>query len=568
MLTFPLADPGTPDLRSPATFLWRIAVMQRKMLASAIAAGIVWMSCSAVTPFLLGRAIDRGLVRKDSGELTLYVALIVAVAAIQAITGMIRHRFAVQTWLGGALRTQQWLTRQSAALGATLPKKLATGEVVAVSSADIYHVGNAFDVLGRTAGSIFAFFVVSVILLDASQTLGLIVLIGVPALTLLVGPIVIPLHRRQMRLREQTGRLTSIAADTVAGLRVLRGIGGEGEFLARYKEQSQRVKSRGIDVWRLQSVLDAIQIGVPAIFIVIVTWLGARMAINGEIAVGELVAFYSYSAFLVIPLRTITETINKLARANVASKRIIRVLEITSDVEDSGTTPLPAPGAVLRDQATGIEIPVGTLTAIVSVEPSEGVELAHRLTRFADGEVTWGGIEIHNFPLIEYRKRVLLHDHDPRIFSGTLRTVLDPHNRHSDSEIIAALAAASGDDILEAVADGLDTAVEERGRSLSGGQRQRLSLARTLLLNPEIAVMDEPTSAVDAHTEARIADSLHEYRAGRTTVVLTSSPLLLDRADAIIFLDQGRVIATGKHHDLLRTTPEYRMAVTREEVEA
>lgn len=568
MLKFPLADPGTPDLRSPARFLWRIAVMQRKMLGSAIAAGILWMSCSAVTPFLLGRAIDQGLVAKNQDQLTVYVALIVAVAAIQATTGMIRHRFAVQTWLGGALRAQQWLTRQSAALGATLPKKLATGEVVAVSSADIYHVGNAFDVLGRTAGSIFAFIVVSIILLHSSLTLGLIVLIGVPLVTLMVGPIVIPLHRRQMLLREQTGRLTAIAADTVAGLRVLRGIGGENEFLARYRQQSQRVKNRGIDVWRLQSVLDAIQVGVPAIFIVIVTWLGARMAVRGEIAVGELVAFYSYSAFLVIPLRTITETINKLARANVASQRIIRVLSITSDVEDEGSRALPGVESALRDEETGIEIPVGQLTAIVAAEPAQGVELAHRLTRFAPGPVSYGGIPVHEFPLHEYRRRVLLHDHDPRIFSGTLRSVLDPHARHSDEEIYAALRAASGDDILDAISDGLNTAVEERGRSLSGGQRQRLSLARTLLLDPPIAIMDEPTSAVDAHTEARIAESLRDYRRGRTTVVLTSSPLLLDRADTIIFLDQGKVVATGRHHDLLRTTDSYRFAVTREEVEA
>lgn len=568
MLTFPLPQPGQPDLRSPARYLWRIAVLQRRILAGAIAAGVLWMSCRALTPFLLGRAIDRGLVAKDSSALVTYTLLIFAVALTQAVLGTVRHRFAVQTWLGGALRSQQWLTRQAASLGATLPKKLATGEVVAVSSTDIYHVGNAFDVLGRTVGSLVAFGVVSVILLQASVTLGLLVLIGVPLLTILVGPIVIPLHSRQLKQREETGRLTAIAADTVAGLRVLRGIGGEQQFHARYKTQSQRVKDSGIRVWRLQSVLDAIQVGVPAIFIVAITWLGARMALDGTIAVGELVAFYSYSAFLVIPLRTITETINKMARASVGARRIIKVLTLTRDIPDSGQRPLPTGEQHLVHLSAGIEFRPGALTALVSIEPTEGVELAHQLTRFSAGEVRLNDVSVEEFPLADYRRHVLLHDHDPRIFSGTLRSVLDPESRHTDAEIYAAISAASGDDILEAVSDGLNTVVEERGRSLSGGQRQRLSLARTLLINPVIAVMDEPTSAVDAHTEARIADSLKAYRHGRTTIVLTSSPLLLDRADEVVVVSDGKVVVTGRHHELLASSAVYRLAVTREVVEA
>lgn len=569
MLSFPLADPGTPDLRSPARFLLAIAWMQRRLLALAMVFGILWMAATAITPYLLGRAIDDGITAKDSGSLVFWTGLILLAAAAQAGFGVVRHRFAVQTWLGGALRTQQWLTRQSARLGATLPKRLATGEVVAVSSTDIYHVGNAFDVLGRTVGSLFAFGIVSTILLQYSTQLGLIVLLGVPVMTTVIGPIVRPLHRRQVVHREQIGRLTAFGADTVGGLRVLRGIGGEGEFLTRYRERSQNVRQRGVAVWRVQSILDAAQVGLPALFIVIVTWIGARMALRGEIAVGELVAFYSYSAFLVTPLRTITETVNKLARAVVASRRVIRVLELQPEITDSpNPVTMPPSGSVLRDDVTGIEITPGVLTAIVGMEPVDALAFAHRITRCVESGATLGGIALADLPLSALRQRVLMHDHDPRIFTGTMREVLDPYVRHTDNEILAALEAASGADILEAVADGLDTQIEERGRSLSGGQRQRLALARTLLLNPEIAVMEEATSAVDAHTEAAIATSLRHYRSGRTTVVLTGSPLMLDRADEVVLIDSERVLAHGRHHDLLSSSPAYRATVTREEVQA
>ena len=129
---------------------------------------------------------------------------------------------------------------------------------------------------------------------------------------------------------------------------------------------------------------------------------------------------------------------------------------------------------------------------------------------------------------------------------------------------MAAMRTASAEDVLVALTDGLDSTVEEKGRSFSGGQRQRLVLVRALLADPSVLVLVEPTSAVDAHTEARIADRLREHRAGRSTVVLTSSPLLLDRVDEVIFVAAGRVVAVGKHRELLQTDPLYRRTVTRQ----
>jgi ABC-type multidrug transport system fused ATPase/permease subunit len=149
------------------------------------------------------------------------------------------------------------------------------------------------------------------------------------------------------------------------------------------------------------------------------------------------------------------------------------------------------------------------------------------------------------------------------LFSGRLRDRIDFRGRGHD-ELTRALQTASADDILEALPDGLDSDVAERGRTFSGGQRQRLVLARALTADPEILVLVEPTSAVDAHTEARIAARLRAHRAGRTTVVTSSSPLMLDAVDRVAFLQDGLIVASGTHGELLDTTPDYRRVVTRE----
>jgi ABC-type multidrug transport system fused ATPase/permease subunit len=159
---------------------------------------------------------------------------------------------------------------------------------------------------------------------------------------------------------------------------------------------------------------------------------------------------------------------------------------------------------------------------------------------------------------------VLVGEAEPRLFSGTLRDEVDPDGTRDDASVLAAIETADAVEVLQALPGGLDGHVEERGRSLSGGQRQRLALARAVLAEPEVLVLVEPTSSVDAHTESRIAQRLRDARAGRTTLVTTSSPLLLDRADHVAFLDGGRVVAEGTHHELLRRHAGYRATVTRE----
>jgi ABC-type multidrug transport system fused ATPase/permease subunit len=568
----PLDDPGTPDLRSPGRFLWWIGRLQWTTLLGGIFFGVIWMSGQAVTPALLGQAIDKGVAAHDTSALLFWAGILLAVGIVQAVAGVARHRFAVSNWLTASFRTQQLLDRTVVQLGSSLGPQVSTGDIVSVTASDTMRIGGTFDVTARAAGSLVTFLLVAVILLRSSLQLGLIVLIGVPLLTLAIGPLLRPLQARQLDQRMMLGELTALGSDTVAGLRVLRGVGGEETFLRRFRLQSQRVRGAGVEVARVQSVLDAAQVLLPGIFVVLVVWLGAREAVEGTLSIGELVAFYGYAAFLVTPLRTATETAEKATNAMVSAGRVLAVLRLQPFLHDPvDPAPEPPAGVPLTDLRTGLTVEPGMLVGVACASPEDSAALADRLGRYGtDGSgdvVLLGGVPLDSLALEVVRRRVLVGDKDPRLFTGVLRSELDPRSVATDDAIDRAIATAGAEDVIDALPGGLDAEVEERGRSFSGGQRQRLVLARALVADPEILVLDEPTSAVDAHTEARIAGRLHEARAGRATVVLTTSPLLLEACDQVSLLVSGTVVATGTHRGLMRSEPRYRAVVTREESE-
>ncbi|MEU6999473.1 ABC transporter ATP-binding protein [Nonomuraea sp. NPDC046570] len=561
MRSLPQADPGTPDIRSPLRYLWWNARMQSRPLLTGIGFAILWWLGQALVPAVLGKGID-AVTAKDSGALITWSAVLLALGLLQAFAGIMRHRMAVYNWLAAAYRTVQLTTRHATRLGATLPKRLSTGEVVSVGNSDIAHIGSAMDILLRGTGSIVAIVTVTVILLSTSLPLGLIVLFGVPLMAAAVSPLLKPLHRRQHAQRDLSGELSTRAADIVAGLRVLRGVGGEQVFAQRYREESQRVRHAGVRVAGVESLLEGAQILLPGVLIAIVTGLGASFAVAEEITVGQLVAIYGYAVFLIGPMRTLTEAADKLTKGHVAARRVTRILSIEPEV--SGGTG-QSHGGDLCDEASGVTVRAGVLTAIAAASPEDAIEIADRLGRYSEGEVTFGGTPLADLPVAEVRSRILVADNHARLFTGTLRAELDVRGGATDEDVRQALHAACADDIVEALPDGLDAYVAEAGREFSGGQQQRLRLARALIADPEVLILVEPTSAVDAHSEARIAERLAKARAGKTTLVCTTSPLVLDRTDHVIYIEDGTVSAEGAHRELLATAPAYRATVTRGE---
>lgn len=570
--SYPYPDPGPPDLRSPSRYLLWLASSQKGTLAAAVVLETLLMVAQAVVPFALGRAVDEGIIGRSQEALLWWVGILVALTVGQAFAGMLAHRAAISNWMQAAFKSIRLVGYHITRTGDALPQKLSTGEVVSTAASDATRLGEIFYIGARLAGALVSWLVVCGLIALSSVPLAAVVLAGVPACCALLLFVVRPLQARQRDQRDASGKMTAVGADTVAGLRVLRGIGGEHIFVNRYRERSAETRDAGIRVARSLATLEASQVFIAGAFSVVFTWVGATLVLNGDIEPGQLVALFGYSIFLMTPIRSAADGVSHSIRALVGARKIINVLSVEASVSDVATASAPPRPAPLVDTLTGVCLKPGGLTALVSADPSVSADLATRLGRFddavlRDAVVRWGAAALHEVPLDEVRRRIVVSEANPQMFTGCLRSSLDPHGRSSDGRILEALEAASALDILDGLEAGLDSEVTERGRGFSGGQRQRLVLARALLTQAETLVLIEPTSAVDAHTEARIAGRLAGARRaeGGSTVVVTASPLMLGAMDHVIFLEDGRLSAEGTHQELMSTVPAYRNVVIRSE---
>jgi ABC-type multidrug transport system fused ATPase/permease subunit len=525
----------------------------------------------AVMPAMIGRAIDRGLLQRSTSGLVTWTSVVLGLALFASVAGAMRHRSAMTNWLSAAYVTIQVTSRHAVKVGADLPRLIASGDVLAIGTTDVEAVGSSFDILARLSGGLVATSVVAVIMLTTSVPLGLVVLIGVPLMMVCTVLLLRPLHRRQDKYRALQGALSDQTVDIAQGIRILRGIGGEEAFSARYTEGSQRLRGIGIHVGRIESLFAAQEVLLPGLLTGLVTWLAAHFALHGEITVGQLVAFYGYASFLVMPLSFFGEAASSVSRGHVAAEHVIRLLRIDPLIAEP-ESPLASPpsGVSLSDAESGLTIAPGELLAVACAEPEDADRLANRLARYVDdGAPTLGDVPLNRLPVGVVRERILSAANGDRVFAGTVRSSLCGVTNAPDEVVLAALYAASAEDVVDALADGLDSKVEEKGRNFSGGQLQRLRLARALIADPEFLIAVEATSAVDAHTEARIAERIGGYRAGRGgprgTVLFTTSPLVLDHADVVAYVEGGRVVATGRHAELLAGQSGYRLLVTRGE---
>jgi ABC-type multidrug transport system fused ATPase/permease subunit len=543
---------------------WLVRCQPWRVLRGSVI-GTTWMIGLSVRPYLVSRAVDDGLRKHNTGALLFWFAAIVVAGVGLATLGNLRHRTMTFVREDASARSAEVLLRQLSRIGAVLPRRLAAGEVATVGGSDIGHTSQMLTMTGPGVGAVISYGVIAAVLWSVSPMLALFVLLGVPAVAVLIGPLLRRLERAESRYRHRQGALTSRAGDIVAGLRVLAGVGGRDLFAGRYADRSQKLLGEGYRVGAVASWIEAGTIAIPGMFLAAVVWLAARMAASGDITIGQMVAVYGYVAILTVPVWFLLEGGYQLIRGRVAARRIVAVLNLTpDDVGATGTGPGPRRPADLHDPDSGLTVRDGQLIGIAADDPADAVALADRLGRFALGDVTWGGLPLSGIALAEVRARILVADHDAYLFAGTLRELLRIREGVRDADIRGALHSASADDVVDALPEGLDTPVGARARTLSGGQRQRVRLARALLAEPEVLILLDPTSAVDAHTEARIAERLREARAGRTTVVFATSPLLLGRADVVAHLRGGRIVDVGGHAHLLDRSPSYRALVARD----
>ncbi|QJT04968.1 ABC transporter ATP-binding protein [Streptomyces asoensis] len=565
---------------------------QARRVGLGAALGCVHQLGEALVPVLIGVVIDQAVAGQDAGRLALWLAVL----AVMYVALSWSFRLGARAGERGAEEAAHTLRlaivrRVLDARGGAEEGRLP-GELANVATEDAKRVGAVNMALMSGIWAVAGITVSAVWLLLTSVPLGLIVLLGTPVLLWLGHLLSKPLERRSEAEQDRAAHASGVAADLVAGLRVLKGLGAQQAAVERYRRTSRASLVATLRAARAESWQTGLVLALTGGFIALIALVGGRLALDGSLTLGQLVSAVGLALFLLGPLETFAWVNAELAQGRASAARVAEVLAAAPAVV-GGDAPVPDPvrGELrLRGVRLGgpdgvdLDVPAGRLTGIAVTDPASAEALLRCLGRESDPES--GSVELDGVPLTRLdpaglRAAVLVAAHDAVLFDGSLAANVTPEaeprsgpadgepdeaaagstDEAADLRTERAMAAAHADEVARSLPRGAATGVGEGGRSLSGGQRQRVLLARALRAGPPVLVVHDPTTAVDAVTEARIAEGLREIRRGRTTVVVTNSPALLAVADRVVLLDGGRIGAEGTHAELVRADATYRTAV-------
>ncbi|KHS53286.1 ABC transporter transmembrane domain-containing protein [Brevibacterium linens] len=561
-----------------AQLLRRAARRRIRPLLGGSGALSVWQVCEALVPVAIGIIVDRAIIPLSIPAL---IISIIGLGVLFTVLSVVGYRFgarlcnAAREHEAHALRVE---ITHAALTAPSLPADRTSGEVLSIASADADTAAASFQQAGRGIASVLGMITAAVFLLIADPVTGLVVLIAVP-----IGLLIVALPGRSVSARA-TAQLEAVASagrsasDLMHGLRVIKAMGGEPWAVRRYRITSDAAADAGVATGERTGRLAGVGALVMSAVLAIVLIVAGLRLIDGQMSVGALIGILGMTAFLTEPMRALAEIVGLFAQSHGAADRIARLLTdlaeaapTTRDTADSGPNVTTAESGITitgwpaNSAADELTTAGGTLTCIVSEDAEDAAELLSALTSHARSLGP---------------ARMLVAPHDVDLFEGTIGSnitmvVADERSDAADEAdhppIPAEVLTASGaDELLDLVDGGLDYRIQELGGNLSGGQRQRVALARALNAAPQILVLAEPTTAVDAVTEARIADGLCRLRRRtreQATIILTSSPAFLAAADTVVYRPTSGPPLIGRHADLLEADTDsaaaYRDAVTR-----
>ena len=559
---------------------------ERRPVLLGVAVGLVWTGCKLLVPLLAGRAVDKGIVAGNNGALLRWSLALAVTGVVEAVFGGLRRYQAFSIAYRVETDMRQRLFAHLQRLHFAYHDRAQTGQLLARSATDLQQINNFNTMIPITIANVTIMVAVTVILVDINWRLAILTLVPLPFVLIVARRFASRIHPASLDLQAGLAELSVLAEETVSGIRVVKGFGAEPVFADRVRDQAGDVYGRAMDVVRVRANYLPPLDFVPALGVTAVVWYGSHQVLAHQLSLGQLTTFYLYVLALINPLRLTGQVVAQSGRAVAAAERNDQILATEpAIVDDVHPRQMPDGGGEIRlervsfsyDPAAGSEvlddldlvIRAGEAIALVGGTGSGKTTVAKLLPRFYDvsgGRILLDGVDLRDLRVRDVRRAVSIVFEDTFLFTDTVRDNIafaDPEA--SDDEVERAARLAGAHEFIVDLEAGYNTVIGERGFSLSGGQRQRLALARAIIADPRVLILDDATSAVDPTKEHEIRDALRQVMAGRTTIVIAHRPATIALAERVVLLGDGRVVAEGTHAGLLASSALYREILARAE---
>ena len=552
---------------------------QRRNLVIGGVIGITWASFKVAIPQVTKFAINNGI-EKDGPLLGWAVTIACLGVVTGVLSGLRRYvAFRESRWAETLLREK--LFSHVLGLNIGYHDKAQTGQLMSRASSDLMQIQAFIVMIPITLSNVIQIFAVATILFFTDPVLAIVAMLPLPFVNISARRFSNRIHPISVAVQAEQAQLANVVEESVSGVRVVKGFGAEQVQFKKLEKEANDIFGEAMKAAKIRSnFLPAIDV-LPALGAVGVLGVGGHRVLSGQLSIGDLVAFNVYLTLLVWPLRNIGMIVALGQRAAAALVRIHEVLSTTSEITDPQVAKtLPSTensqqGAVKFDHVQfgydpmqpvltnfNLEIMAGESIAIVGATGSGKSTVARLLLRFYDtnnGHIFLDGVDIRKLKLRDLRQEIGVVFEDTVLFNDSVKSNIafaKPDAVQADLERAAKLAGAH--DFILRLPNGYDTLIGERGFSLSGGQRQRIAIARAIISDPRVLILDDATSAVDPSKEGEIRDAMRTVMSGRTTIVIAHRPGTIALAERVVFIDNSTIAAIGKHDELVATNDRYR----------
>jgi ATP-binding cassette subfamily B protein len=550
---------------------------QARWVGLGVVAAALWTGAKVTIPLLAAGAIDNGILPGETDVIVRYVLAMLAIGIVQGLASGLRRYTAFRIAYRTETDLRQRLFAHLQRLHFAFHDEAQTGQLMARANSDIQQINQVVILIPLTIASTLTLVAVVVIMAIHSVMLTLLALGALPLLNIAAARFAHRIQPVALELQQELGDLSGVVEESISGVRAVKGFGAEALQSRRLDHEADAVRERSLEAARLRSRFLPLVDFLPILALVAILWYGGHLVLDGELELGYIVAFNSYVLMLIWPLRMAGMLVAQASRSSAAAGRLHEILATEPAIADrhdvrglgdgQGEIRFEQVGFAYgggQQVLDGLDLVVngGEAVALVGPTGSGKTTVARLVPRFYDvssGRVRLDGVDVRDVKLRDLRRAVGIVFDDTFLFSDTVRDNIafaDPQATMDAVRRAARLAGA--DEFIEDMPDGYETVIGEHGYSLSGGQRQRLAIARAILADPRVLILDDATSSVDPTKEHEIRAALREVMAGRTTLIIAHRPATVALADRVVLLDGGKVTAQGTHDELLETSERYR----------